>query len=1152
MNKLIYFKIMAVLLACMVSVQASGYDFVQDGIYYNITGSNTVEVTYKDKNFNYYSGSVTIPSSVTFNGTTYTVTGIGNYAFMQSPDLTAISIPSTVTYLGYAACYNCTSLTSVNFPSNVTSLGEFCFQNCSALTTVRLNDTQLTTIPRQCFMACTALQTLTLPSTLTLIDSFTFYQCESLASVNLPVGLQTLNPSSFADCSSLTQVYIPSSVNLIYDNVFNGCQALVAITVNSANSNYSSIDGVLFNKTGDALIAYPNMHAQSYSVPDGVSVIMGAAFEGCNNVTRVTLPLSLKRIEGNAFTDCINLQSISIPSGVEYIGSAAFIACKKLSSVTIPPSVTYIGDAAFALCDELQSIYVESTNAHYKSDLGVLYTKDGLKLLQYPCGRPDKHYSVENGTDTIGDRAFAYSNVKSVYLPKSVKALDYSTFMYSTVERVVIDEGLTTIPMNTFYECEHLQSIYLPSTIQSIDNQAFAYTLNLSQITIAVNGNAPTLGSNVFYGMGYDLPDQTVTVYVPNGMAGKYSGLDGWLDGIASYSDIVPIAAQTEFTVDSLIYKTSDALLNATVTGVTSKTLTDPGIPPKVAYQGNLCTVTALGYSSLQNCTRMVRAEVPFTVTWMDDYSFYGCTNIATLILNNGLKQIDPFSLSHINQLKTLQIPASVDSISGTFVNYSSALKNIFVESGNTKYTSLSGVLFSKDKTRLVAFPDGKTSSYTVPDGTVIIGSSSFRGALQLQEVILPKTLRSIEGSAFFDDQGLTHIEVPTGVETIGNSAFGGCTGITTVELPSTLTSLGYNAFYNVPNLTSLTVKSTTPPTCVTHIDPRTHDVYIPFMEAHFTGCTLYVPRGCKAAYQAANIWKNFTNIVEIDVPIEAARGDVNQDGQVNISDVTSLIDLLLSSDGTTSETADVNLDGNVNISDVTALIDYLLGGEWPATVIDMWYLIGDHVGSQPLENQGQSSIGRGLIPLYPVGSFDEYGKGQLTYVGYFGADDAVMLIHHPGSYDDCWGKKPNGVFGHGGEEITRIKTGADGYFVISLNTQTDQFLFYPYTPSDQTSTFESINIVGSHSYWAVSDPTYNMTGLNPNKENHNWTFKNFQIRSDGEMKFAANNEWDFNWGATAFPWGTGERNGLNVPVKAGTYDVYFNDLTGDYHFSKK
>ena len=293
MNKLIYFKIMAVLLACMVSVQASGYDFVQDGIYYNITGSNTVEVTYKDKNFNCYSGSVTIPSSVTFNGTTYTVTGIGNYAFMQSPDLTAISIPSTVTYLGYAACYNCTSLTSVNFPSNVTSLGEYCFQNCSALTTVRLNNTQLTTIPRQCFMACTALQTLTLPSTLTLIDSFAFYRCESLASVNLPVGLQTLNPSSFADCSSLTQVYIPSSVNLIYDNVFNGCQALVAITVNSANSNYSSIDGVLFNKTGDALIAYPNMHAQSYSVPDGVSVIMGAAFEGCNNVTRVTLPLSL-------------------------------------------------------------------------------------------------------------------------------------------------------------------------------------------------------------------------------------------------------------------------------------------------------------------------------------------------------------------------------------------------------------------------------------------------------------------------------------------------------------------------------------------------------------------------------------------------------------------------------------------------------------------------------------------------------------------------------------------------------------------------------------------------------------------------------------------------------------------------------------------
>ena len=293
-------------------------------------------------------------------------------------------------------------------------------------------------------------------------------------------------------------------------------------------------------------------------------------------------------------------------------------------------------------------------------------------------------------------------------------------------------------------------------------------------------------------------------------------------------------------------------------------------------------------------------------------------------------------------------------------------------------------------------------------------------------------------------------------------------------------------------------------------------------------------------------------NITGANSPKETIRGDVDGDGQVNISDVTALIDYLLGSGSVSTDAADVNLDEQINIGDVTTIIDYLLSGLWPEPEpIDMWYLIGDRVGSNPWENEGENSIGRGLIPLYPVGDFNGLGKGTLMYFGYFGANDSVMLIHNPGKRDDCWGCKPNGIFGRGGEEIVGIATGTDGYFNIMLNTKTNRFYFFPYTATTPII-FNTINIVGPQSDWLTDDPDFVMTKLNPDKENHNWIFKNFTVPDYDQIKFAANSNWDNNWGAETFPHGRGVLNGPVIPIEAGTYDVYFNDITGDYNFIEK
>lgn len=1134
------------------NIVGKDYDFEANGIYYIITGPNTASVTFKDRNYNSYSGSVNVPSTVIHEGTTYTVTAVGRGAFYECPELTEVTLPNTITVIDYAAFYQCTALTSLTIPNSVVTLGDYalfqtgltqvtignhvteigkaCFARSTSLTSVELPNS-VTTLGVMCFQECTALQSASLGTGVTLIPNQCFTYCQALASIDmpnvkeinpfaflgtgftsisLPEGLETVHYYAFASCSNLTTISFPASASQIDELVLEDCNELASISVDINNPYYRSAEGELWDKDQTILLRYPPQKNSEYAITS---------------------------------TNCVT------------IAQCAYQGAQHLKSISIGPYVEIIGASAFEGCTALTEFIVHESNPDFMADDGVLIAKENgipKTVIRYPCSKPGKHYSLPNTCDSIASKAFEQTlKLESVYIPSSVKAMGEQAFSNSEVKRVVIDEGLKNIPYGAFFACTNLQSIYLPSTITDIGYRAFYYSLYLNEMTIAVNGQVPSIDEEAFYGLGYYTDNGYATVYVPNGMASQYAGMNEWLDARGYFTDISPDSMFTEFTVDSLTYKITDDLLNAMVSGVTSKNLFDPGIPPKVAHQGNLCTVTALGNRSFQNCTKMVSADVPYTVTLMDTYAFYGATKLSKLRLREGLKQIGSFSLSHINGLTSLTIPASVDSILGTFVNYSDNLVDIIVEDGNTKYTDVNGVLFSKDEKLLVAFPHGSTSNYTVPDGTEVIGTNSFRGASRLENVEMPTSLREIQSSAFFDDAAMTSITVPHGVTTIGISAFSNCTGLTNAVLPSTLTSLGYLAFHNTLNLHSLTVKNSTPPACQSRYDARANAWYYVFDDTHYSNCTLYVPRGSKAAYQAAPTWKNFANIVEVDFPVEATRGDVNDDGTVDVTDVALTISRVLGKEipGTfIDEAADVNYDGDIDVSDVTTIINYILGGFWP-DYIDMWYLAGDHIGIYPWWND-PTTVGTGIIPLYPVGPFNAQGKGLLTYTGFFNPDDWVTVIHTPGSWDEKAGHDGNGQWGIG-EGYYAFQPSGSGLYTISMNTATGEFSFTPYTGAIP-AVHSSMNMPGDYCGWVVDDPAFNMENLNPSKENHDWVLRSVTFEYNGQLKFAADGGWTYNWGAQEFPYGIGLTNGLNIPVKAGTYDVFINDITGHYHFIRK
>jgi len=163
----------------------------------------------------------------------------------------------------------------------------------------------------------------------------------------------------FSGCDKLTSITIPNNVTAINYRVFQDCTSLKEFIVTSDNSNFSAVDGILFDKEKTSLISYPcERGATNYTIPDKVTSIREIAFSGCKKLTSITIPNSVTSIEENAFFNCTGLSSITIPDGVTIIKRWTFCRCIGLTSITIPDGVTSVERQAFSQCAELRSVTI--------------------------------------------------------------------------------------------------------------------------------------------------------------------------------------------------------------------------------------------------------------------------------------------------------------------------------------------------------------------------------------------------------------------------------------------------------------------------------------------------------------------------------------------------------------------------------------------------------------------------------------------------------------------------------------------------------------------------------------------------------------------------------------------------------------------------
>lgn len=307
-----------------VSAGAESYDdndeyrygeFDYEDFQYDILDDGTIEI----KKYTGSNGAVDIPSTIDGKAVTSigndafqyceilsitipnSITNISISAFAYCTNLKSITIPDSVTSIGDFAFYNCENLTSIEFSNGVTSIGYCAFSYCNGLTSVTIPDS-VTNLVGETFSYCENLTSVSLPNSITCIPYGMFYRCKSLPSIIIPDTITEITDTAFYMCNNLKSITIPASVEEIGATAFQRCDNFESIIVDSNNKNYSSKDGILFNKDQTEIVKYPQgISKTSYKIPNSVKSIASSSFNYCDNLTSLIIPSSVKKMDHLAF-----------------------------------------------------------------------------------------------------------------------------------------------------------------------------------------------------------------------------------------------------------------------------------------------------------------------------------------------------------------------------------------------------------------------------------------------------------------------------------------------------------------------------------------------------------------------------------------------------------------------------------------------------------------------------------------------------------------------------------------------------------------------------------------------------------------------------------------------------------------------------------
>ena len=681
----------------------------------------------------------------------------------------------------------------------------------------------VTSIGRRAFEGCTNLKSITIPNSVTEMGRRAFSGCSSLTGIAIPDSVTEIGKYAFDGCKSLTSITIPDGVTSIGYGAFYNCSSLTEIKVASENSNYVSVNGVLYNKDKTTIICYPaGKKGNNYKIPDGVTKVDSSAFIGCSSLTSITIPNGVTSIGDSAFEDCTSLKSITIPNSVTSIGDSAFEDCTSLTSITIPNGVTSIGDSAFEGCTSLTSITLPDSVTSI--GFGAFIGCSSLTSITIP-----------DSVTCIGDSAFnGCTSLTSITIPDSVTSIGESAFSgCSSLASITIPDSVMSIGNDAFHECSSLTSITIPNSVTSIGDYAFLGCSRLTAIDVNTdNKDYTSVNGVLFYndktiicypagkkGNNYKIPDGVTSIcwYAFSGCTSLTSitipdsvtsiGIGAFVGCSSLTSIMIP---DNVTYIGGAVFADCSSLTEIKVSTQNAKYVSVNGVLYNKDKTTIMCYpagkkdknykildgVTEICTSAFNGCSSLTSITIPDSVTEIGMSAFSGCSSLTSITIPDSVTRIDMSTFRGCSSFTSITIPDNVTYIDIWAFNGCTGLTAIDVKAGNNNYTSVNGVLFNKDKTELICYPAGKTDkSYNIPNCVTNVGGWAFDGCTSLTSITIPDSVTEIDWSAFEGCTSLTSITIPDSVTEIGWSAFEGCTSLKSITIPSSVTSIGKNAF---------------------------------------------------------------------------------------------------------------------------------------------------------------------------------------------------------------------------------------------------------------------------------------------------------------------------------------------------------------------
>jgi predicted ribosomally synthesized peptide with SipW-like signal peptide len=580
---------------------------------------------------------------------------IAAQAFMNCKEVVEIVVPDGIEVIGKNAFRNCSNLERVILPDSVITIGSYAFSNCTSLQELEL-PSNIEELDRSAFGYCTSLTELTLPESVKTVGSYCFESCTGLTELTIPNSVTSISDGAFMNCSSLKSITIGSGLTadgFKFDQAFQGCNRLEEIVVDENNPDFSSENGILYNKGKTQLLVVPAILPEVVELPSTLETINKPNYSSFQasfsrkNFKSITIPANVKTIDAEAFYYCPSLETVIFEDGslLTEIGKNAFSSCPNLKTVILPDSVTKIGATAFAGEGNsgLETIYIGSKVSSLE---GVFKSTPNLKNITIAEDNP--YFVAVNNvvyTKDYSSIALLSQGVTKVVLPEAITDVGTLFSRNKGIKEVVLT-NVTEIKKDAFRFCDNLETVVLSDNVTAIGDYAFSGCKNLTSI---------------------DLPKGLKSI-------GSYA-----FDGCVKLKNIT-IPAIVE-TLGSYAFSSSSS--------------SSPLQLEAITFEEN-SALKAINAGTFKYCTKLAEIDIPEGVETVADNAFYGCTSLTSIYLPSTLKSFSMKAFAYAYQEKTIYYAGTVEQFesmtTGIAVYYNGPVKVVIGEDTYiAKYVKVDG-----------------------------------------------------------------------------------------------------------------------------------------------------------------------------------------------------------------------------------------------------------------------------------------------------------------------------------------------------------------------------------------------------------------------------------------------------------------------------